>query len=77
MTRILDLSLYGQSERHKYEPRSMRAKGVALEGHNERVEAHCQRVAADYEFMREHGIDPNRRGSALRFDKLKRKSQKG
>lgn len=38
--------------------------------YEQRVGAHRMRIEAEEKFMREHGIDPHRAGSALKFDKL-------
>lgn len=38
--------------------------------HEERIEYHIQRVAGDERFLKERGINPHRRGSALAFDEL-------
>ena len=36
----------------------------------ERLEYHAQRIEAEERMLMEHGIDPHRAGSAVKFDKL-------
>lgn len=51
--------------------------GYYLKLHKDQVKYHAQRVAGDERFMRANGIDPNRRGSAIKFDKLINQITKG
>jgi hypothetical protein len=52
---------------------SVHLKGHYLQLHKDRVEFHRQRVQAEERFLRNHGVSPLVRGSALKFDKLMKK----
>lgn len=66
--KLRDMQL--EAEPSALERQRRRSKNSCPQLYEQRVGAHRMRIEAEEKFMREHGIDPHRAGSALKFDKL-------